>query len=88
MMPVDHARRSITGVNEMKWNEMNEMCECLFVMKFVTEENGRNPETNLFRLRFVHHETHIDWLRRELGTQAVEVERLTLTRSATDPPQS
>ena len=28
-------------------------------MKFVVGENGRNPEKNLPRSRFVHHETHI-----------------------------
>ena len=46
-------------------------------MKFVVGENGRNPEKNLFRPRFVHHETHMEWPRRELGTPAVGGERLT-----------
>ena len=54
-------------------------------MKFVAGENGRNPEKNLPRPRFVHHETHMQWPRRELGTPAVEGERL--TACATRPPQ-
>ena len=39
-------------------------------------ENGRNPEKNLPRTRFVHHETHMEWPRRKLGTPAVGGERL------------
>ena len=46
-------------------------------MKFVRGENGRNPAKNLPRPRFVHHETHMEGPRRELGTPAVGVERLT-----------
>ena len=37
-------------------------------MKFVVGENGRNPEKNLPRPRFVHHETHMEGPKRELGT--------------------
>ena len=40
-------------------------------------ENGRNPVKNLPRPRFVHHETHMEGLRRELGTPAVGGKRLT-----------
>ena len=47
-------------------------------------ENGRNPEKNLPRPRFVHHETHMQRPRRELGTPAVGGERL--TACATRPP--
>ena len=46
-------------------------------MKFVVGENGRNPAKNLPRPRFVHHETHMEGPRRELGTPAVGGERLT-----------
>ena len=46
-------------------------------MKFVVGENGRNPEKNLPRPRFVHHKTHMEGPRRELGTPAVGGERLT-----------
>ena len=46
-------------------------------MKFVVGENGRNPEKNLPRPRFVHHETHMEEPRRELGTPSVGGERLT-----------
>ena len=54
-------------------------------MKFVVGENGRNPVKNLPRPRFVHHETHIEGPRRELGTPAVGGERL--TACATRPPR-
>ena len=37
-------------------------------MKCVVGENARNPEKNLPRPRFVHHETHMEGPRRELGT--------------------
>ena len=46
-------------------------------MKFVVGKNGRNPEKNLPRPRFVHHETYMEGPRRELGTPAVGGERLT-----------
>ena len=46
-------------------------------MKFVVGENGRNPVKNLLRPRLVHHETHMEGLRCELGTPAVGGERLT-----------
>ena len=54
-------------------------------MKFVVGETGRNPVKNLPWPRFVHHETHMEWSRRELGTPAVGGERL--TACATRPPQ-
>ena len=53
-------------------------------MKFVVGENGRNPAKNLPRPRFVCHETHMEWPRRELGTPAVGGEHL--TACATRPP--
>ena len=53
-------------------------------MKFVVGENGRNPEKNPPIPRFVHHETHMEWPRRELGTPEVGGERL--TACATRPP--
>ena len=46
-------------------------------MKFVVGENGKNPEKNLPRPHFVHHETHMEGPRCELGTPAVGGERLT-----------
>ena len=54
-------------------------------MKFVVGVNGRNPAKNLPRPRFVHHKTHMEWQRRELGTPAVGGERL--TACATRPPR-
>ena len=50
-------------------------------MKFVVGENGINPEKNLPRPRFVHHETHMEGPRCELGTPAVGGERLTACAS-------
>ena len=70
----------------MKWNEMDEMSMEKCGMKFVVGENGRNPEKNLSRPRFVHHETHMEGPRRELGTPAVGGERL--TAFAMRPPES
>ena len=55
-------------------------------MKFVVGENGRNPEKNLPRPHFVHHETHMEGPRCELGTSAVRGEHL--TACATRPPPS
>ena len=55
-------------------------------MKFVVGENERNPEKNLPRPRFIHHETHMERPRRELGTPAVGGERL--TACATRPPSA
>ena len=40
-------------------------------------KTGRNPERYLPRLRFNHHETYLEWQRREIGTPAVGGERLT-----------
>ena len=48
-------------------------------------ENGRNPVKNLPRPHFVHHETHMEGPRCELGTPAVGGERL--TACATRPPK-
>ena len=53
-------------------------------MKFVVGKNGRNSVKNLPRPRFVHHETHMEGPRRELGTPAVGGERI--TACATRPP--
>ena len=53
-------------------------------MKFVVGENGRNPVKNLPRPHVVHHETHMEGLRSELGTPAVGGEQL--TACATRPP--
>ena len=53
-------------------------------MKLVVGENGRNPVKNLPRPRFVHHETHMEGPRRELGTPAVGGK--CLTACATRPP--
>ena len=53
-------------------------------LKFVVGKNWRNPMKNLPRPSFVHHETHMEWPRCELGTPAVGGEHL--TACATRPP--
>ena len=63
---------------------MDEMSVKKWGMKFVVGENGRNPVKNLPSPRFVHHETHMEGPRCELGTPAVGGERL--TARATRPP--
>ena len=55
-------------------------------MKFMVGGNGRNPEKNLPRPRFVHHVAHMEEPRHELGTPAVGGERL--TACATRPPMN
>ena len=58
------------------------------VEKWWNEICGRGkrekPVKNLPRPRFIHHETHMEGPRRELGTLAVGGERL--TACATRPP--
>ena len=73
-----HHKGGWNGTKWMRWGWRNGG------MKFVVGENGRNPAKNLPRLRFVHHETHMEWPRRELGNPAVGGERL--TACATRPP--
>ena len=46
-------------------------------IKFVAEENGRNPMKNLPRLHFIHHETHMEWPRCKLRNTVVGGEHLT-----------
>ena len=53
-MPADHAWSTITKVDEMKWMRWVWRNDG---MKFVAGENWKNPEKNLFKLSFVHHET-------------------------------
>ena len=53
-------------------------------MKFVVGEKGRNPEKKLPRPRFVHHETHMEGPRRELGAPAVGGERLMFSIAKTN----
>ena len=56
---------------------MDEMSVEKWWNEIYARENGRNPEENLRIPRFVHHETHMEGPRRELGTPAVGGERLT-----------
>ena len=75
--PADNAWRTIIGGG---WNEKEKWmwwARRNGGIKFVAGEKERNPEKNLGRLRFVKHETHIEWPKRELGTSAVGSERLT-----------
>ena len=60
---------------QMKWNVENEIWG---------RGKREKPEKNVARLRFVHHETQMEWPRRELWTTAVGDERV--TAYATEPP--
>ena len=79
-------RPRLTHHHKGRWNETKWMrwVRRNGGMKFVVGENGRNPMKNLPRPHFVHHETHMEGPRRELGTPAVGGERL--TACATRPP--
>ena len=65
--------------NEMKRNKWDE-CEEMGGMKFVIGQNGGNPEKNLPRSYFVHHENHMEWPRRDLGAPAVGDECLNCSK--------
>ena len=73
-MPADYACRIVTGSDEMKWNEMNEMSVEKWRNKICVGENGRNLEKNIPRSRFHHLETHMESPRRELGTPGLKGE--------------
>ena len=73
-MPTDNACRTTTGADEMKWMRWVWRNSS---MKFVLEENGRNPDNNLPRSRFVQHETYTEWSRCDLEPPVVRGERLT-----------
>ena len=62
IMQANLAWHTITGADEMKWNDMKEMSMEKWWNQICGGENGRNPEKNLPRLRFIHHENHImEW---------------------------
>ena len=71
-------KRPVPGMDgiKMKLNERDE-CGEMVEWNLWQGKKGRNPEKNLPRPRFVHHETDMEWPRRELGTPAVGGERLT-----------
>ena len=61
----------------MKLNEWDECGEKL-EWNLWQRRTGKTPK-NLPRPRFIHHETHMEWQRREVGTPAVGDERLTVS---------
>ena len=68
----DAGRPRLTHHHKGRWNE-TKWTRWVWRnggMKVVVGENGRNPEKKLPRPRFVHHETHMEWPRRELETPA------------------
>ena len=68
----DASRPRLTHHHRDEWNETKWMRWMWRNggMKFVAEENGRNPEKNLPRLRFVRHET--SWRNRYTNSGAPE----------------
>ena len=68
---------TITGADEIKWNEMNEMSVEKWWNEICDRGKREKPREKPTRLHFVHHETHMDWPRCELGTAGVGGERLT-----------
>ena len=56
---------------------MNEISVENGAMKFVAEENGRNPEKTYPKLRFVHYDSLMEWSNRELENPTVGGDRLT-----------
>ena len=68
-MSADHAWRTITGADEMEWNEVNEMSVEKWWYQILAD-----------RLLFVHHEAYVEGPRHELGTPAVGGERRTPLR--------
>ena len=58
------------------WNEWDEWGE-IVEWNLWQGKTGETPKKNLPRLRFVHHETHMEWPKRELCTPVVRCERLT-----------
>ena len=71
-------RPRLTHNHRGGWNEMNEMS----VEKWWTEICVReNSERNLSSLRFVHHETQMQWPRREHGYKCAPVTQRARVRS-------
>ena len=61
------------------WNEMKrkEWYEIWAMVEWNLWQEKMKKKRTLPRLRFVQHETHVNWPRRELGTPEVGGERLT-----------
>ena len=85
-MPAYHACRTIIEANKIKWNYINEMSVEKSRNEICDRGERSNSEKILPRPRFVHHDTHMEGPRRELGTPAVGGERL--TAFATGPPNN
>ena len=63
------ACHTLTGADEMKWNETNEISVEKWRNEISDSENGRKPE-KIYPDRFVHLGTHMERPRRELGAPA------------------
>ena len=73
-MQIDQPWR--TGADEIKSNEMNEANVEKWWNEICVRKKLEKPGEILHRLRFVHHEIHVEWPRFELRTLAAEGERL------------
>ena len=64
----DTSRSSLPHHHRGRWNETKWVRGVYRNggMKFVAQENVRNPEKNLLRLLFIHHKIYMEWLRLEL----------------------
>ena len=74
-----YASRTVTGADEMKRNYVNEWDEYAEMeWNLWYGKTGETPEENLLRLRFVRHETHMEWHELEAPSAVVTGERLTV----------
>ena len=69
----------------MEWNEWDECGDMLIVEWNLCRRKREKPRKNPSRLRFGHHETHMESPRREIGTPGVRGEHLITW--TTEPPK-
>ena len=57
-MPTEHAFRTITGADEMKWIEMNEMSVKKLWNEICDRGKREKPRVEFTQIQIVHHQTH------------------------------